>query len=397
MRISLPSAACLLLSAALFVGCEESSPLPTQLPTTPGVADRIMDSGPYELGPPVFDIAAAPDGSILLAQGTEILEIRKGEIRDVTSVPASTPPDQQAKGFFPTVNGLAVDGRGDFFATTGGGDLAVASGVWHVSRGQARLVGDIHAFESANDPDAFEGPRWKDQRCEGTAVYTAGPQSNPYHVTRLNGSTALVGDAAGNTVLAASKDGKVDWVAVVTPPVADGSASTDPADWLQNPVAGVPVPCYAQPVPTSVAIGPDGAYYVGELSGSSESQPLGATGVSRVWRIEPGSRHVVCPSPACTPVLTGLTTVIDLAFGPDGDLYVVEYDLGGWLAPLVPPATPGYSTIGDLRRCDVDAGTCQIVAGGLSLPSAITFDKRGDLWLLQDNFFAPKIRRMELD
>ena len=44
-----------------------------------------------------------------------------------------------------------------------------------------------------------------------------------------------------------------------------------------------------QPVATSVAIGPDGAYYVGELKGFPAP-----TGESRVWRIEPGSRNVRC-------------------------------------------------------------------------------------------------------
>lgn len=394
-RLPDAASAVVLTLAVLAAGCSETPGLPTQSSTggASPLASAVMDPGPYELGPPVYDISTAPDGSILLVHGAEVQEIRKGAVEHVADIPVSTPPDQQARGLFATANGVAAVGRGSFFVSTGGGDLALESGIWHVSRGQVRLVGDIHAFETDHDPDALEGPQWKDQRCEQAGPFTAGPQSNPYHVAALGGDTALVGDAAGNSVLAVSKDGDVDWVAVVTPPVADGSASTDPADWLTNPNATYPdLDCYAQPVPTSVAIGPDGAYYVGELTGSSADQPAGATGVSRVWRIEPGARHVVCPSEACTPLLTGLTAVIDLAFGPDGHLYVAEYNLAGGLMGLF-----GGPTAGDLLECDVDTGTCDVAAADLTLPSALAFDKRGDLWLLTNNIGTPTVERVDLD
>lgn len=41
-------------------------------------------------------------------------------------------------------------------------------------------------------------------------------------------------------------------------------------------------------------------------------------------------RHATCPSSACTVVLSGLTSVIDIEFGPAGFLYVLEYDENGW-------------------------------------------------------------------
>lgn len=330
--------------------------------------------GPFSLSPASFDVAATPDGGLLVGQNNTVMEIRRGEIRQVAelSIPAA-------------VNGLAARGVGNFFATAAGLDLAVGAGVWHVSRGGARLVGDIEAFEIANDPDAFEGPQWKNQACEEDPAqgFSAGPQSNPYHVVVGPGGSAIVGDAAGNTVLEVGTDGHVDWVAVLTPPVDENGDYR----FLKTAESDSEIDCFVQPVATSVDIGPDDAFYVGELTGAP-----GVPGWSRVWRVAPGSMHAVCPSDECEMVVDGMTSIIDLAFGPDDMLYVAEYDENGWLAVV----TGGELAGGTVNRCDVlGSGVCEPVAEGLSLPSAITFDKRGNLWLLESNIIAPVVRMLE--
>jgi hypothetical protein len=281
---------------------------------------------------------------------------------------------------------LAITGRRSFFATSGGLDLAAGAGVWHVSGGTARLVGDIEAFETENDPDAFEGPQWKDPACEEDPAqgFTAGPQSNPYHLAALSGSTVLVADAAGNALLSAKKNGDVDWVAVFTSPTDENGAYRFLKPALNEPS----IECYVQPVPTSVAVGPEGDYFVGELTGAPATP-----GWSRIWRIKGGATNVTCPSGDCEVAVEGLTSVIDLEFGPDGSLYVVEYDANGWLA-----ATAfGNAAGGAIKRCDVEAGTCAVVASGLSFPSAITFDQRGTMWLLENNIIAPVVRRVDTE
>lgn len=387
-----------------MTGCEDT-------PSNPEVGGLALQAragtpdGPHELSPPVFGIAAAPNGNILVAEtvfpgiqpgaGTSttiIKEIHKGGMREVAEV--ATPEGSP-------VNGLAAVGQGNLFVTSGGLDLAVAAGVWRVSRGGARLVGDIEAFETARDPDALEGPQWKHPSCEG-APFSAGPQSNPYHLTAVSGGTVLVGDAAGNTVLSVTASGEVDWVAVVTPPTETGGSSSDPADWMVLFPLDAATDCYVQPVPTSVAIGPDGDYFVGELTGVTPADiGLGGgatTGLSRVWRIEAGARHVVCPSADCQMVLSGFTSIIDLAFGPDGMLYVVEYDEQGWFT-----AVGGAVSSGNIHACDVESVSCATAADGLALPSAIAFDKRGDLWVLENNLGipgvgdgVPTVRRLDL-
>src|SRR6185436_18543992 len=91
-------------------------------------------------------------------------------------------------------------------------------------------------------------------------------------------------------------------------------------------VCGLPPIMNAQPVTASVAIGPDGAIYVGELKGFPAP-----TGMSKIWRIEPGTLHAQCgTSPACRVVASGFTSIVDLTFGPGGTLYVVELDEATW-------------------------------------------------------------------
>jgi hypothetical protein len=60
-------------------------------------------------------------------------------------------------------------------------------------------------------------------------------------------------------------------------------------------------------VPTTVARGPDGAFYVGQLTGFPF--PVGG---ARVWRVEPGSAPTVYAS--------GFTNIIDIAFDRRGRL-----------------------------------------------------------------------------
>ena len=150
--------------------------------------------------------------------------------------------------------------------------------------------------------------------------------------------------------------------------------------------------CPVEPVLTDVAIGEDGALYVSELTGTTAENIGGSPsqqGLAGIWHIEPGASGVICPSANCTKVVTGLNSVIDLEFGPDGYLYLVEFDTNGWFASAV---SDNFG-LGNVKKCDVSAGACEIVEDGLVLPGAITFDNWDNLWLV-DNVFAPIIRQV---
>ncbi len=68
----------------------------------------------------------------------------------------------------------------------------------------------------------------------------------------------------------------------------------------------------AQPVPTSIALGPDGDYYVGELAEGA------GKGKARVFKV---------PAAGGAPSVhaKGFTAITGVAFGSDGSLYVTEF------------------------------------------------------------------------
>ena len=99
-------------------------------------------------------------------------------------------------------------------------------------------------------------------------------------------------------------------------------------------------------VPTAVALGPDGAYYVGELTGAPFT-----VGAARVYRVVPGKDPEVC--------LEGFTTIIDLTFGPDCSLYVLQHATGA-----------GLSGPGALIRIAPDGTRTLLASEGLLKPTA---------------------------
>jgi len=110
--------------------------------------------------------------------------------------------------------------------------------------------------------------------------------SNPYAVLAL-ADRQIVVDAGANAVLQV-QGSKISLLAVI-PKNGKGQA-----------------------VPTSVAQGPDGNLYVGELAEGA------GKGKARVWKI---------PAAGGTPQVhaTGFTNITGLAFGPDGSMFVTEF------------------------------------------------------------------------
>lgn len=312
-------------------------------------------SGPvvpsYSFSSPIFGLAAAPDNSLLVADaGAGVVELRKGTGSLIAALPG--------------VADVAPIGRGDMFAITGAGTDATSGKLFRISRGNTQMIADLTAFEAAVNPDGSE------------------IDSNPFDVEALNGGKALVADAGGNDLLIVDQQGNVDWVATLP----DQLVSTDNGKHLvgcPNPpqglefVCGLPDMIPAQAVATSIAVGPDGAYYMGELKGFP-----GALGVSRVWRIEPGTLHAQCgSSPACSVVADEFTSIVDLAFGPDGTLYVVEYDEASFMAvELGQFGLSGLMQGGTVNACNLSSGSCSVFAGGLIMPIGVTVDKTGQVY-----------------
>jgi hypothetical protein len=299
----------------------------------------------YEFATPVFGLDTAPDGSLLVADaGAGIVELRKGRGRLIVELPG--------------VTDMAPIGHGTMWAVTGGGEGDLAFKLFLARKGRARPIADLLAFEEEFNPD-------------GGVI-----ESNPFDVATLSGSKALVADAAGNDLLIVDRRGNIDWVAtfpqelVSTQDIKDLVGCPDPPPEFED-ICDLPPMLPADAVPTGVTIGPDGAYYVGELKGFPAPR-----NESRVWRVEPGARHAKCgESPACTIVADGFTSIIDLNIGRNGTVYVTEFDEATWFAIEI-----GDGIGGTVNTCNPRSWSCSERATGLFMPIATTEGKRGEVY-----------------
>jgi DNA-binding beta-propeller fold protein YncE len=240
----------------------------------------------------------------------------------------------------PSYAGLAGDatgahdisflGRGGAYVTIGWGGEGLPRSVlgdvgeqfgWliHLSAsGGWRPIADLVAYEFAVDPG-------------GGGLL----DSNAYGLLAEPGGR-VIADAGANALLRVAANGDISTLAVF-PSRAQGR-STDA-------------------VPTAVAVGPDGAYYVAELTG----RPF-AAGAANIYRVVSGQ--------APTVAWSGFTTVIDLAFGPDRSLYVLEHSTG----PVF------FQLPGRLIKVAPD-GTRTTVIDGLTRPGSVAVGPDGALYV----------------
>jgi len=138
-----------------------------------------------------------------------------------------------------------------------------------VAPGKATIAADISAVELRYNPHK-------------TAV-----DSNPYAVLALADGRKIVADAAGNDLVAVSPDGKA------------------------RPFTVFPDHDKHESVPTSLALGPDGSLYVGELNGEA-TKPT-----ARVWKVDPATGKILGWK-------SGFGSITGIAFNRNGDLYVSQ-------------------------------------------------------------------------
>jgi SMP-30/Gluconolactonase/LRE-like region len=196
------------------------------------------------------------------------------------------------------VHGVSVAPDGSVFAVTGSSTPSDvrsfpppikrhAGRVFDVSGGNLSAVARVDRLEHRRNLDNVKGDR----------------NSNPYAVLAL-ADRQIVVDAGANAVLEV-RDGKARLLALI-PNRRNGRR---------------------QSVPSSIALGPDGAYYVGELAESS------GKGKARVWRVP-------AEGGTATVYRSGFTTITGVAFGPDGSMVVTEFTVnrrfGGRVVRVAP-------------------------------------------------------------
>ena len=246
--------------------------------------------------------------------------------RVVTGLPSYAP----ASGAGATgPHGVSLHGRGNAYVTVGlGGEsdpiafrAIMGQGFGRTVRfkpnGGWRYQDDIAAYEAENNPDS-----------------SPVPDSNPYGILAGAGGRVVV-DAGGNDLLRVRANGRISTLGVF--PSRPQGRSTDSS-------------------PTSVTVGPDGAYYVGELTGV----PFNVD-EARVYRVVPGQ-----PPQEYGPTFS---FIIDLTWGPDGHLYVLQFASG-----------LGLSGPGILYRLESD-GTKTPVVTDLVAPGGVVFGPDGALYV----------------
>jgi hypothetical protein len=222
--------------------------------------------------------------------------------------------------------------------------------------GRPRTEVDIAAFHATHpQPPATLGG------LPGETLY----DSDPHDMVPYRGGFAIA-DAAANDVVWVHGSGKVTLLGrLPTRP------ETAPAGTLGPGSPAMKV--RAQAVPSSVAVGPDGALYVGLLRGVPALK-----GTAEVDRVVPGQ--------APKPVVTGLTRVSDIAFDAKGRLDILESDTaGGGVQPTSTGALLRATPHGSSRAKATDLGV-----RGLHSPVGLAIGRTGTAYITNDTTTAGK-------
>lgn len=264
------------------------------------------------------------------------------------------PLGQIAYGFAPAI---AAGPHGTVWLLTGADDTATTADdasaarlfKWRHGWAAPVEVANIGRYQSVQDPDPYD-------------LESLPGDSNPFGLAALRDGGVLVADAAGNDLLHVSSTGAIHTVARLKP-----REVVTPAG-----LPGAGTPAMAEAVATSVTVGRDGYWYVGELRGYPAT-----AGTSEIWRIRPGTTNATCdpehPWGACRRYADGLTSLVDLGAGPRG-IYAVTLSKMTWLATEAATPPPG-SEIGGLYLVRGwhrhGARIVELVPGQLTLPAGV--------------------------
>lgn len=285
--------------------------------------------------------------------------------RVITGLPSMAAPGTGARAEGP--NGLSFHGGGGLpeAATHAGGYIAIGletdprrrSELGEVGSYFARLikfklngewdfVADIGQWEIENNP-------------VGGAARV---DSNPFRVL-AEPAGHLVVDAGGNDLLRVKGNDHIELIATFP---------SNPERVRTGTIPGLPQTTFlVDSVPTSVVVGPDGAYYVSELSGFPFLR-----NEANIYRVVPGETV-----PGTTPeiFLSGFKTIIDIAFAENGDLYVVEHSRS---------EATGIGSAGALKRvhlagCTTAPDACprEVIRSGMPRPTSVLLGPDGEAYI----------------
>ena len=352
------------LSVALLVGALLAPTAAAAEPTVTVVAQGLDNPRGMEVGPDgaLYVAEAGRGGDLACVDGPEgeacfgtsgaITKVTPtSQRRVITGLPSAADPDGNFGG---GPSDISFQGIGSAYIPLNlGGDPADRAGLpaavrasgWLV-RGNVRTgtwakVADIAGFEGANNPDGVEPP-----------------DSNPYSAATGRNGVAVV-DAGGNSLLWVGANKRTRLLAVF------------PEETVQGPGGAMSM----QAVPNSVVRGPDGAWYVGQLTGFPF--PVGG---AKVFRVVPGQAPEVYAE--------GFTNIIDLDFTLDGRLLVLELATNGMLSG---------DLSGRLAIVESDGSVEDVLTDGLVAPGGVTVGFSGAIFVSNFSVFAGAGQVLKID
>ncbi|WP_298910873.1 ScyD/ScyE family protein [uncultured Nostoc sp.] len=209
-------------------------------------------------------------------------------------------------------------------------------------------IADLANYELANNPDGGD------------------VDSNPLGLV-IDGKQIVASDAGANDLLSVNTDGSnLQAITafpqdILTNPIfpPSGTPSNEPA---QVPSQGEAVQSQfaTQAVPSSVAKGPDGAYYVSQFTGFPFPE-----GGAKIYRVGADGKPTVYAD--------GFTQLTDLQFDPEGNLYALQYaNQSAWKGNFD----------GSVIKIATDGTRTTLLSGnGLESPSALTIGSDGAVYV----------------
>jgi sugar lactone lactonase YvrE len=286
--------------------------------TTPATGDQVPPPvGPYTGGKTSRISKIGPTG--------ERITVADGLPSDQTSPDLGSLVSGVADIDFIGASLYAVDSAGG--ASHGNSD--VPNSVIHVNQdGTVAQIADLSAFLKANpvknpQPNDFEPDgTWYSLTHIGSDLYAVEPNHGELDKITLNGQVSRVVD------------------------ISDSQGHI---------------------VPTSVAVGPDGNFYVGNLTPTPYTD-----GSAKILKITPtGDLSIFA---------TGLTTVLGVAFDSQGRLYALESSTGN--TPQPPFLVPGSGKVVRVSS----SGSLETVVSGLTFPTSMTFGPDGKIYVSNKGF-----------
>lgn len=284
--------------------------------------------------------------------GLSVIDVRRGRAqRVVTGIASAASPDGSAAI---GLDGIAFANSGRFYGIIGLARDEVAAAPISAAL-KARLGAQLGRLIATTrrggltrlaDVGHFDF-QWSMQN--KNLVPDQFPDANPYAVLAA-GRSAWVADAGSNTIDLVRPNGRVSVrVFIPNPPAADA-------------------------VPTCLDRGPDGALYIGQLTGAGNPP-----GSASIWRYAPGETTPL------TQWATGLTAVTGCGFGADGKFYAAEFSTAG--------LENGTPNTGAVVQVPAHSTSPTVIADGLSFPGGFAAGRGGAIYVSNWSI-APTASRM---